>query len=1801
MPFKGSGDKRIIANQQLIINALDKIEAISQQQSNSLSSIQLDVSTNIVKGVQTIVTELQTQTDLLKGILKAVGGKVAPSPTSTSESGIVKDIIGSKEGKSNIGEFAKALVLLGAGFWAFGKGLGQMQNISKEQIMTITVILLAVFGTIMVISKTSNSLSASSIVIVAGSMIAIAMSLQSVSRILSQMADVSKKQLFNASIIAAVFVPITAAIVKIVGNLFKGRGFFGAIGNSINAIVSGVASMGTMIMLPIIAMTISATARILTTMPNKINLIQLSNAIAVSFALIPMIYAFNMLFTQLRGNFVNLIMMKITNKVLGADPTSGPLGLIRSIGSTLAVLPLLALTMVIVAWIFKMMPSKFIAPPIGWTFNVGLSLLFFSMTFTRVYGYLHMFKKEVGTGVYDIASKTEITKGKFSFGAFKSMGIIIMLSAGILATAWMMKGLPSEFKAPPLGWTLSIGLAMYLFSMSLKSIAMVIHGKKGIVLAFKSPISGGESQKVSNSQLLIAMASIPLVALSIVAIAWIMQALPDPSKFKAPPIGWILATGLALYLFGKGFAVFLKVMTGKDSTILKGGVGTETIKGQKLGLREIGMATLAQLMVAGSIISMAFIFLGLPTAEMFKSPPLMWTFKVGIAMYIFGKGMAMLMKVMNGKDKTVLNGDTLTETKGQKLGFREIVLATFAMSMIGTVILSLAFLFMALPPEKAFKAPPLMWILKVGLAAVMFSIGMSMLIKSIKGENELGQKLGLKEIGLATLAMLGIGLGVIGLAYLFMFLPTEKAFKSPPFAWSLKAGLAVAAFSIGMAILIRNIKGADIGSIGLVALAMGIIGVAIVLLAWTFKALPDEKQFKSPPYAWSLKAAIAVSLFGLTYLIFSKLKIKNLLYTSLQLDVIGASIVSLAWIFQALPNDPKALPLEWIISTGIAIVVFGTALAIIGKFGGDSIKNGATSMLYAGAAIGAIGAGIFLFIEGLGRIKGDPWEMIAIMGAIVVGLGAVMAVAGLKGVNDSIKKGAEVMLIAAAALGVISAGVWIFMDALSKVDSPWEMTALMGTVIVGLGAAMAAAGIPVIAAFITLGAGAMIVAGSALVLIAGGLFIMSKVYNEGRELFLPSSLDRKKTNLEIMLQSVTNGFSSIGFKDTLKIYAVAPALIMAGLSLITIGEGLAKFTQLVKDKIDIKTLGLNIAYITMVVAKAFGDIGIKFGGSGLTGLVLSFMGGDPVSKGIRMVSGMGEVLSSLAYGVQSWANLKFTLNGKEFKLGRGDFRNLERNIKMIISGEDGKGGLTGVFGTLGASPNAQTDWWFGESNIEKGINSIKGMGEPLSELAKAIIDWAGLKFMYNGHEIQITPGHIAMVQNNIRSIISGYVDKNGKRTGGLTGIFGELGASGGAQTDWFFGESNIEKGINQIKNIGEPLLNLATMVEKMANLTFGDVKLDENKIAVVDKNIKAMVMGLTKTIGEVGSKDSAKHGWFTDSDMTNGLDVIENIGNRFGVLIGVVDDIIKIGTENDGIFGVYDKNGILLAPGLFENNINSMIRGLTFPIGLLGSDDKATHLKYNIFGIDNIKKGVEIIEMLDGKFDNLIDITERISKFDDAELLASNVKHIIMAAPLGLLAVYNLTKDQLRDKNTVKLLTETMPQNFAGMVEAIAKHANAMDKVASSFERIAKSTADFKEAINDLNIRKVDKMNTMFDSISEIYKYEIKVGGDGIASGISEGISTGIEKGLDLIGQFSDKINNMFKSSTKSAAVVTPVAITKNEPTNAPTKSATVQAVADLTSLKLSMDNMSSKLDELINEIKGELKVRVTNQQLNIQ
>jgi hypothetical protein len=491
-------------------------------------------------------------------------------------------------------------------------------------------------------------------------------------------------------------------------------------------------------------------------------------------------------------------------------------------------------------------------------------------------------------------------------------------------------------------------------------------------------------------------------------------------------------------------------------------------------------------------------------------------------------------------------------------------------------------------------------------------------------------------------------------------------------------------------------------------------------------------------------------------------------------------------------------------STNLHFVIRGVADAFNIDFG-DAARMlvGAAALIVAGISMIVLSVGILLF-----SVVYDKAKSLLTKGGLMPIIGDIADAFDYAGERFlTIALGGISLVVAAVALIVLGVGLFIFNAAYQKsaalfaVDDKGD-TMLMGAV-GGIADVFDYAGEKFLT--ILVGGVALIFAGVALIALGVGVAVMSSVWKKAGDakLFDKPKTGDYPTNLEMVVGSVANSFAQISLRNIGKIYLAAPAIVFAGLALMTVATGLDKFNELVKKKIDLTKIDDMVTKVISVVAETFKKVGEDE----------AFWKG--ARKGIAAISDVGGMLVSLADGISKMADLKFPIYGKDGKvsgyygIGDAQFAKVTENIQKIIQA------IGGTLIELGKSQGEVK--WFSKSDAQKGKEAIQGVGQDLVGIADFVIKVADLRLpkyddngkVIEGQTVELKPADLApggKIRTNIINMITAITD-----------AFAAVGSGKAAQAGWF-SKSDIQKGKEAIQGAASDVANMAQAAKNVADI-----------------------------------------------------------------------------------------------------------------------------------------------------------------------------------------------------------------------------------------------------------------------------------------------------------------------------------------------------------------------------------------------
>jgi len=844
---------------------------------------------------------------------------------------------------------------------------------------------------------------------------------------------------------------------------------------------------------------------------------------------------------------------------------------------------------------------------------------------------------------------------------------------------------------------------------------------------------------------------------------------------------------------------------------------------------------------------------------------------VAPAMEPIAKGFQLLVDAVNALEST---GD---ETKAKMEG---LVSGLVLLGDVGKSILAFAgYMFLATPllAVVAVMSP------LIGIA-LFATIGAIQLATKFLDEKKLEKVKMLKDVGLGILAFTAS----LAISSLFIQPAIKGAF-----------GAAVALGVIALVFRLIPDKALDnMVKVKDVLLKVG-LGILAVMTSLALSSLIGPMALKGAFFA-----GIAILAIGGAFYLLEKMKIMDKIEDGAKGLLLAAGAILGLGIALALFNI-IAPPLPVLLTVFAIVAGVGIAFALVGIVG-KKIEDGAMSLIFAGLAIIVLALSLKILAAVAGNITGE--EAVKSLGALLlIGLiGAAFYLAGTQA--PIIAAGAAAMILVGIAVIILSAGVAVMSKALG--DRGWEFIGQMSAVIVGVGLAMAGAGAAAI--FIIPGAAAMILAGGALISIALGLKAMSKLtFNSGAlagsgKMTEPNKFlkflgvkAREKTNLEVALEAVANSFTLNPLRIA-SMYASAPALIMAGLALTSIGAGIKSF-QRISESADLSSLSENVRTIVSALSDEFARIGKEHGGAGgFLGIGKGF-----VTKGIEATRGMGRSLTGIAKGVQAMAMLRFPTGfDKDGNPTGFETINLTSAIPNLITNtQDIIRGLTSVYAEIGAGDGAKGSTWFTKSPYEKGVKMVRQMGEPLASLATGVQNMANLKFP-TGYDSEGNPTGYKGIGGSLDDLIDKIKENTKKLIRGLSGVFVAIGSdeNGASTSSWWQGSTTFEKGVEIALALGDPFSKLAKSAKDAQAVM--DFEFNEDSLKAKTKAMVAAFLAMGMVVeGQ-------------NLDMDDTVDFVADITKSYKSMAKSMPKITEaIGSYNVESGDAFTKNMVMIGGG----------------------------------------------------------------------------------------------------------------------------------------------------------------------------------------------------------------------------------------------------------------------------------------------
>lgn len=941
--------------------------------------------------------------------------------------------------------------------------------------------------------------------------------------------------------------------------------------------------------------------------------------------------------------------------------------------------------------------------------------------------------------------------------------------------------------------------------------------------------------------------------------------------------------------------------------------------------------------------------------------------------------------------------------------------------------------------------------------------------------------------------------------------------------------------------------------------------------------------------------SIGLTIFGLAVKLFSfeSIVLGALVITGVGLAIAGVGLLATQIVLGSIVLASMGVGLALF---SVGLIVFGGSVKILqsmfrdlfeaGKIAGSIILGvglavagvGALSLLIVpgAVALASIGIGLSLFSVGLlvfvgtmsivKKIFQDPAEVGTVAGNLITKLG--IAFMGVGAMSLLIIPGAAAIATIGAGLLILSAGLVTFVGSVKVLkyvfNSVDEATNSIQNLVVNLGWSFVKVGL--MSPMIILGSASLLLMGTSFLAFSVGLLsfggVLKFLNNNG---LIIRDDDGKETLKGVkILSGIAASISRVGLYAFNPFFAAGIGISLGlGASMASIGTGLmiaAKALNEVKNMSAITDGIFGDDGLVSIIAEQLSKIGKKYRGS----FISMFFGTDDVSMGIRITKGFGDVLSELAGGIVAFSDFtKFPVKVPDPKdpsrliystvdIFSDVIPELNENLPKLLTV------LSSTFSDIGNRFGGESGWFGKDNLVQKGIDTVAGLGKVLSEIAGGVVAFSN----FEAFPVQIPdpkdPSKLIYrainlfdVLPKIKEVLIGDGTVNGKLTGktgilmGLAEVFAEIGNKYG---EGFFVDSAVKKGVDAVQGIGSVVSELAEGIVAFANIDRGLPNYDENgkfngtytKFTFDD--IRTNIIKVLTSLPSI----------FAELDVTK----IEDAKNKAHAIVPLAESFEKIGKALSQLSDVkkYDNNFIVtISQGI--KTIITDINNIQFDenkIKLLGDLGKSLH-KFE--GLSNLK---EVGQSLKGfgpdfsKFMSSVDMKE-----PDVKKLESIHEVLFKMATLDT-PLTKLSKS-LELLGTSFRTFGTGFSSFSTHLDKFQKFENVFSSLSKNsheyqFTEFAKSMGTLKTNVNAFNLENLKLTDSLMKSLSVLSKSNDVSGviRDSIDKAMAELI-----KAIDKVSENSGKQAGFLEKldeKVKNIPVKTETVIVKNQETKAPDK-----------------------------------------------
>jgi len=305
-------------------------------------------------------------------------------------------------------------------------------------------------------------------------------------------------------------------------------------------------------------------------------------------------------------------------------------------------------------------------------------------------------------------------------------------------------------------------------------------------------------------------------------------------------------------------------------------------------------------------------------------------------------------------------------------------------------------------------------------------------------------------------------------------------------------------------------------------------------------------------------------------------------------------------------------------------------------------------------------------------------------------------------------------------------------------------------------------------------------------------------------------------------------------------------------------------------------------------------------------------------NGMEAIQGLGSLIVDLAEGVMKMASKTFIdpITGKSRTLNKTDFDKAGANIKAILTAvkkpisDIGKGG-----------------GWFSDNNFVKGLDSIKGLGSEMVNLADGVKKMALMTFidpLDPTKNIELKQKYFDNAGANIVSILDA-----------IKGPISKLGES-----NWW-SKPTFKKGLESLHGTSEELLKLTEAMIKIQELQSSNFSIEDS-----EKYLTGVVRAFTGPFD--GGKLKVNDAKTITGSYRKMIDDVVKLSRQESKLGKVANHLERISDSMIQVVGAFDKisNNKLSASKEFFNSLVAIEK--------INADTFKAKLKQTIIATDKI-------------------------------------------------------------------------------------------------------------------------------------------------------------------------------------------------------------------------------------------------------